>query len=274
MTFNSFEAGQESSQPVELYTFTIGGTVTRLTSAEDDYPSGADTFQAATISREKLSGGGPDQRDKNVVLTVPGDNSIAIQYITSVPGIKADVLIQRVQRPDGATPEEITIFEGRISSVAFENGGRQAKINVDPLVSATSRPVPRFTYQGLCNHVLYDDRCQVDDTDPSFRLSSGSVTAESGNTITVTGAGANGDGYYTGGFVESLVANDFRLIIKQVGTLLTLHLPFDASVNGSTVNVFAGCDHTIAVCKSKFNNIINYGGFAFVPTKNIFQTGL
>ena len=43
---------------------------------------------------------------------------------------------------------------------------------------------------------------------------------------------------------------------------------------GQTVDVFAGCDHSLAICESKFANVINYGGFPFVPIKNPFNSSL
>jgi len=269
--FNTYESGQEISRPFELYTFTIGSAVYRYTSAEDSITESADTFTPVNIRRSKLRGGGPDSRTEALVLSLPGSNTIVKRYISSVPGVKADVVIERMQRDD-TSEEVIRIFEGRITSVAFEDNGRRAKVEVKPRVSAQSRPVPRFTYQGLCNHVLYDGACGADDTDPTYRLSSATVTAESGNTITVSGASAYTDGWFTGGYVES--GDDYRLVIDHVGDLLTLHLPFATSVDGIAVNVFAGCSHNIATCKSKFNNVVNFGGFAFVPTKNIFETGL
>ncbi len=215
MTFAAFEESQEGSRPVELFTFTTGAVINRWTSAEDDVPSGGNTWTAVNISREKLSGGGADQRDQNLVITVPSDNAIAAQYINAVPGVPTTVLIERIQRTDGPSFEVITLFEGRIASVGFEDHGRRAKINVHPLVIATSRTIPRFNYQGLCNHVLYDDLCQVDDTDPAFRLSAANVTAVSGNTITVTGVTAFGAGFFDGGFVESNGGADRRLILES-----------------------------------------------------------
>jgi len=274
MAFSTYEESLEGSRPVELYTFTTGAAINRWTSAEDDVTEGADLFTAVTISREAMAGGGPDQRDQSLVITVPTENAIAAQFINSVPGVATSVVIERIQRSDGPGFEVIKIFEGRVAAVAFSDHGRLAKINVDPLVTATSRTIPRFNYQGLCNHVLYDDLCQVDDTDPAFRLSAAAVTAVSGNTITVTGVTAFGANFFNGGFVESLGGVDRRLILSSSGDVLTLLLPFSASPLGSTVIVFAGCDHSISVCKNKFNNVINYGGFAFVPTKNIFQTGI
>ena len=88
--------------------------------------------------------------------------------------------------------------------------------------------------------------------------------------------GANGeaDGFYDGGFVFFSSINDYRLILSHVGNDLTLLLPFPSDAAGETVRIFAGCDHTIATCKTKFDNVLNYGGFAFVPILNPFLTGL
>tara|TARA_R110002167_G_scaffold143958_2_gene333670 strand:- start:22732 stop:23562 length:831 start_codon:yes stop_codon:yes gene_type:complete len=274
MAFDTYEEGQETSAPIELYTFTIGAVISRWTSAEDDITEAADVFTAIPISRGTLKGGGPDTRKENLIITVPGDNAVATQYINSVPGTTATLKIERVQRSDGPTFTVVTIFNGSVSSVAFTKAGREAKIRIVPLVTAQSKPVPNVTYQGLCNRVLYDDFCQVDDTDVAFRLSTAAVTAVSGNTITVTGADLNGDGYYTGGFVEASGASDRRLILDQTGTLLTLLLPFSTSPLLTNVTVFAGCDHAVSTCKTKFNNVVNFGGFAWVPTKNVFATGI
>ena len=274
MAYSTFEESQEGSAPIELYTITIGATIYRYTSAEDDITEAADVYTAIPLQRGTVKGGGPDTRKESLTLTVPGDNAVAKLYVDSVPGVAGQVVIERIQRGDGASYEVIQIFEGRIASVAFQRAGREAKIKIVPLVAATSKPVPNHTYQSLCNHVLYDDLCQVDDTSPSFRLSTAAVTAVSGNTITVTGADSNGDGYFTGGFVESAGAVDRRMILDQTGAVLTLHLPFTASPLGTNVTVFAGCDHAVSTCKSKFDNVINFGGFAWVPSKNVFETGI
>ena len=274
MAFNTYEASQEGSRPIELYTFTVGAVITRYASAEDTITESADDYVPAAIQRSKLVGGGPDSRNDAITLTLPGDDQLVRQYINSVPGVAADVVIERIQRTDGVSYEVVRIFEGRIESVAFESGGRVAKIQVVPRVRAQSRPIPRCIYSGLCNHVLYDARCQVDDTDPAYKLANTLVTDETGNTITVTGAAAYGDGFFTGGFVEAGGGADHRLILSHTGNVLVLHLPFASSVDGVLVNVYAGCDHTPTTCKSKFDNIVNFGGFPFVPTKNPFQTGL
>jgi len=36
----------------------------------------------------------------------------------------------------------------------------------------------------------------------------------------------------------------------------------------------AGCDHSVSTCAARFDNLANYGGFPFIPTKNPFSTGV
>ena len=54
-----------------------------------------------------------------------------------------------------------------------------------------------------------------------------------------------------------------------------LYNPFGVDVTGLNLQIFAGCNHELTGdCANKFQNAINFGGFAFVPNKNIFATGL
>lgn len=274
MTYAQFETSTESGQPIELYEFSIGATTYYWTSAEDTVTVSAQDYEPlAGLSRSKI-GQGPEERDATLTVTMPAINPFVRPYIAAVPSTRATVKILRLHRPDFPGPEVVTIFEGIVKAVNFDqDGGRVAKVAVEPLVGATSRPVPQFTYQGLCNHVLYDDQCQVDDTDPNYRATL-TVTAVAGNVLTIAGLAGFGDGWFTGGVVEINGGLDARLIIDQTGNDVTLHLPFPSSPLGTLAIVLAGCAHDITTCKNKFDNVINYGGFAFVPTINIFETGV
>ncbi len=39
----------------------------------------------------------------------------------------------------------------------------------------------------------------------------------------------------------------------------------NAPATGDAFTVYQGCDHTMATCKAKFNNLANFRGFPFVP---------
>lgn len=279
MTYDAFANTIESSRPIEVYRFIQGGQTFEFTSAEDEVTVDAVPYAPATISRGKI-GQSPTDRNAILEIRVPITNAFARRYRASTPGARASIQIKRVQRGDFPGPQSITIYDGFVGSVAFENEMKEAVIACRPIESASSRPVPRFSYQSLCNHVLFDDACKVDDTDSRWRLTV-NVSAQSGATITVPGAGAFGADWWVGGFVEIDGGDDARLVLAQSGNDLTLLLPFPQSAVGRQIIAFAGCDHTITTCDTKFDtpedtdsNVINYGGFAFVPTRNPYQTGL
>jgi uncharacterized phage protein (TIGR02218 family) len=279
MTYDAYAISRESSRPIELFRFVQGGLTFEYTSAEDSLTVASITYDPEVIKRGRIAQS-PRDRNSTLEIRVPITNSFAKRYRASVPGSRASITIQRVQRPDFPTPGVITIFTGFVGSVAYENEMKEAVIACKPIESASSRPVPRFSYQSLCNHILFDNGCKVDDTDSRFRLTD-IVSAQSGATITVPGAGAFGADWWVGGFVEIDGGDDARLIVGQSGNDLQLLLPFPQSAVGRSVTVFAGCDHTITTCDTKFDtpedtlsNVINYGGFAFVPTRNPYQTGL
>ena len=279
MTFDAFESSVESSQPIEVIRFNLGAESFEYTSSEDTVVVNSVSYNPTAIKRSKISQS-PESRNNVVTFTVSGANLFARKYIGVVPGSAATVTVLRVQRLDFPSPEVITLYEGVVSSVKFSQDGFVAEIATQSIVAAASRPIPRYTYQGLCSNVLYDDGCKADPTDPAFRHTNSVLTVVD-RTITVAGADSFADGFFTGGFVEAQGGNDARLILDHTGTSLALLLPFPTNIVGESVTLLAGCDHTIVTCGSKFftvedgtSNVINYGGFAFVPTRDIHRTGL
>lgn len=273
MAFDPFETSQESSQPVEAFKFTLGGEIFRYTSAEDEINIGGEFYSPQAISRDKIENGAEaEQRTQVLNITLPGSNELVTKYLSIVPSETAAVEVFRVQRLDFPAPEAVLLFEGIIHSVTFESDGLTAKVATRPTAAATSREVPRFTYSNLCNNVLYDARCKVVENDPAYQYTTGTVSGTDENTVTVSGTAAFGDGHFTAGFID--VDGELRLILDHTGNDLELLLPFGTDPTGKTPIVQAGCDHSIQTCKAKFDNVINYGGFAFVPLKDVFKNGL
>lgn len=272
MTYDAFEKTTESGQPIEYYELILGTDVFRWTSAEDTQTVGGIDFLPIPIERSKIEQG-PDTKG-TLKLTVPGSNTFVRRYISVVPGTEATAKVFRFHRGDGGTPEVKQLFDGVVKAVRFRENAREAEIALDPRLAGANRAGPRFVYSGACNHVLYDDDCQVDDTDSSFRYSTGVVTATDGRSITISGMNTFGDGWFDAGYVELIGATDGRLILAQTGDDATLLLPFPDDIVGQQVTVFAGCAHDPDACANKFTNFERYGGFPFVPTLNPFDTGI
>lgn len=271
MTFNAFETSTEQSRPIEVYKFDLGSSVFLYTSAEDEVVVDSETYVPESIIRGKVVQG-PEDRKALLEVTVPASNEFARLYASIVPGQRALLTVKRIQRPDYPSPGVFAMFQGYVTSVAFVSQGKEAKIAAMPIIGAASRSIPRFTYQSLCNHVLYDPNgCKLNRNDFKF---SGGITAVSSNQVTVPGADGFPDGYFNTGYIETMGGLDVRLILHHVGTTLTLLLPFPFSAVGAAADLFAGCLHDAQTCDAKFGNILNYGGFPFVPHVNPFRSGI
>lgn len=270
-TFDALESSVEESRPVEVYEFALGSDSFRYTSAEDEITLGSDVYAVEAIKRGPVIQGS-DDRDAVMEIMVPALNTFAKKYIDIVPGQLASVSIIRVQRDEPTPWTQALVYKGFVQSVKFPMNGQEAVIAVRSVESTMSRPIPRFTYQGLCNNFLYDSACGVN---PDLFKHTGEVTAVSGNVITVTGANGQADGYYTAGYVKPAGVQDFRMILDHTGNDLTLLLPFGEALTGTNVDIFAGCNHKISGhCDTRFSNVGRFAGFAFVPKINPFETGI
>lgn len=66
-----------------------------------------------------------------------------------------------------------------------------------------------------------------------------------------------------------------RSIGGNSGTTVTLRTPIRKELAvGTRVSLYAGCSKLPEPCENKFNNTENYGGFADIPTKNPFKSGV
>lgn len=275
MSFAPIETSVEGGNVLELYTFTFGAEVTRFTSYNRDIVFDGNTWIATQISRSDVKAS-IEVAVNELKIILPLDNPIASQFIANVPGRVGSVVVDRAHADDPAE-QRVRLFDGFIAQVTFD-GDLEATVMCKPVTSIFKRSGPRFGYQGLCNHVLYDARCKILRTgDPAGEFTlTGNVISVSGNDIDVVGVTAAGAGFFDGGFVQTPSGgnDDARLILSSSGDTLTLLLPFSVEVLATDVDVFAGCTHDLAICLSKFDNVINYGGFPFIPRKNPFNTTL
>lgn len=276
MTYDAFEISAEQGSPVELYVVTFGSeTPYRYTSAEDTLIVGGETYDPEVIKRTK-SEAGPRKRAGEFSVELPSSNPIVLRFAGIIPGKRVALTVSRFHRLDTPTPEVRTIFDGLVESVKLTQNGHLATLTARPAIAAASQTVPREGYQTQCNNVLYSTRCTVDRTDSSFRVLNAMVDAVSGRTLTVSAATTFPDGWFTAGRASIDGDSDHRPIVSHVGDQIELGLPFPA--DPTTVTLYAGCAHTVAVCAAKFGNVsnggLNFRGFAYVPTRNPFQDGI
>ena len=160
----------------------------------------------------------------------------------------------------------VTIMRGSIGEVKrFET---QFSAELRSLTHKLQQKTGR-TYQRYCDANLGDDRCQVNLA--GFSENS-SVLAVSDNRIITAPALTNaGNGYYSYGLLTftSGLNNGLSFEIKvHYGDASILELwaetPFTIS-GGDAFTISAGCGKDPNTCKAKFNNIVNFQGFQFIP---------
>lgn len=268
MTYQEQELLAEGGTPINLYLFQIGAEAYRYTSAEGGYTWGGFTYTHVQVTHGNIQQTSEERRQQ-LEFTLPASDPVCSRFIGIVPGQLMTVSITQVHEDD-PDQEGRVYWRGRITGAAFSKNGIQCSLQALTQAAAVSHTLPRRRYQGMCNHALYDGRCQVDRSSFVF---TGAVSSVSGSTLVVTGLAAMGDGWATGGYV-SLGSNDWRLVMAHTGNTLTMMLPFKEDAAGATVSVYAGCDHSLSVCESKFSNADNFGGFPYVPLRNPFTQGI
>lgn len=269
------EQSAERGRPLDLYTFSWLSSSVRYVNTED--AGGLFNFQGIdytpeVIGREKIQKTGEvDQSVLNVTVDI--SNEVAALFIGTPPASRVEILIQRVHE----TMSPLTIltqFRGYVESMSVVGG--EATLKCYPFNEFFRREVPRFTYQGLCNHDLYDSQCGVLEATSPNRLT-GTVLSvtQGGKVLEVQGASGVLDNKsplqaFKGGFARNQASTDYRQIIDQDGDFITIISPFRENVSGVDLVLQRGCDHDPFTCRDKFSNIDNFGGFPYIPEVNPF----
>lgn len=282
MSYDAEETGD--GRPVELYLFQIGGTAYRVTNANRDIVIGAFTYESLALMRTNplLS------KDKNagrLELTCPESFAVMQQFITILPSQQPTLTIFRTHLSD-VSEEVVAFWKGKVSSVAFADG--IAKAVCSYIASEFQKQMPRFTYQGVCNHVLYDEGCLVTDTDFDYTGTVDSIVE--GITIKIVGlrtavdslpnvgglSSGEKDLYWQGGMVTA--NSEFRMVLEgNVGgdaDTIRVLLAFQELAASDVIQAFAGCAHSLDICDRKFDNVVRFGGFPYIPTINPYEINL
>ncbi|NJK88125.1 MAG: DUF2163 domain-containing protein [Myxococcales bacterium] len=276
MSYVGLEATTETGKPIELYRFANLGEVFTYTSGNDDYVYSAETYLTRNILRNEtaITSG---QEPANLTLRIPADDEFVVRYRIGAPPSRDKLTIYRLHLTDTPTPEVVVFFKGEISSVAFQ--GDDAIVAAEPSGVVMKRPIPRRSYSNSCGHVLYDRGCKINENNALFKFDV-TVQTINGSAITVNGAGIGvlAANYFVAGFLDK-ATTERRMILGEtvVGPstmTFQLPLPFASLAAGDTLVLRAGCNHSLTACRTKFNNVTNFGGFPWVPTENPFSTGI
>lgn len=266
MTYIATDRSTQDGAPALLFEFKQGDITKRFTNVSLPLVRNAETWEPTPIGNGDFNHSGDISRDK-INIDFPRQHEFASQFISYSPEQMTTLSIFRTHITDG--DEEVYLhWKGRVTS--GKSDGKKITLQCDPIFSSLKRYGLRARYQRNCRHILFGRGCNLDKD--QFKTA-GTVTAVVSETVTVTEAAGQASGYYNGGMLETS-DGVFQYIVSHSGTQVVLLRPlkslfdeFDANGTAS-VNLYPGCDRTTGTCDSKFDNVINHGGFKWIPNKN------
>ena len=264
MSVAAKETSSHSAAPIELYVFQVGRQIWRYTAGAEDVAHNSISYKALTLERSEIAQTGEFGR-QNLIIKLDPKADLIQEYIAQPPAQVMTVAISRLHQADGPA---VTLWQGRVLNVEWKPG--VAELRAEPVYTSLQRTGLRRLYQRNCPHVLYEPACGAD---RKAYVTRGKVASVTGHTIAVIEAAANAAGYFAGGYAEwdwQDNRTERRMITAHSGRSLTLTRAGGGLAAGLAIELYPGCDRTLATCHAKFTNSVNYGGFPWIPQKNPF----
>ncbi|WLJ71050.1 hypothetical protein [Sphingomonas phage Kimi] len=271
--YDDLEESVAASAPVEGYKFSGTFRDYLYTSANRKIeiatgPGGAlERYYPVAVTRSRIKAGTQEDENLSLDLEIPFDTDVVLDYAYAQTPPKLRLEVYRQQSDN---PAAFTLFwQGVVRG--FNVAGRLAKVQVPSIFSlALQGEIPNVYYQAPCNHILYDERCSVS---RATNMAARVVGGVSGVTINLTSSPGT-DADFAAGEIVNMRTGERRLILSNVGAVVTIGYAFVDIRPGDNVQLFRGCDHSLATCKAKFNNVINFGGHPYIPADNPFEGSL
>lgn len=259
-TFDDDEASVSQNRPIDLYTIVTPSAGTyRLTSHPVDIVYAANVYTALTAGRGDTEVG-QDPTGRELTIMLPISHPLIQRFAaTGIPEQTVYVTMLRLQTVSSVA---VQFWSGYATGLSVT--GQMASLLVPPVTDDALRvKLPVVRAQKLCNHRLYDSLCQIDRN--SFKVVTTAVsqaisTVYAGAaTLVVASIGGNPNGWAAFGEIYNAVSEG-RQILSQTSTTLVINSPFVGMAPGDALTFYAGCGHSLTICKAKFNNVVNFGG--------------
>ncbi len=162
-------------------------------------------------------------------------------------------------------------FRGTIGEIRRGAGAFHAELR--GLTEALNQPQGRV-YQRMCSAVLGDQSCRFDLTDAAFSAELSAKAIEGAQVFRFAAQSNFAPRWFERGQLHVLTGVGAGLsgVIKHDQTdatglrVIELWEPIRADlVQGDRLRLEAGCDKRAETCRFKFNNMLNFRGFPFVP---------
>jgi uncharacterized phage protein (TIGR02218 family) len=256
---------------VELFSLSsVGMSSFRYTDSNQHISYLGLTYDPYPIKRNKISFSSDLKVDQTTLVFAKNwgiDNAIRRDTLAG-----ADIQIIRVNR-DNSAEDYVILFDGNVADTTIDSLEVTARCQTLDFLNVE---LPAREYQVACNWRLYDDYCTLNQADYSVTSVLDPSTVRNilvGTNITGTSSdGDFADDYWTLGFAQSMDGRNedvVRQITSHTDDTITVVPPFPFEFEeDAEVKLVLGCAHHVSDCENVFGNLINYGGFPFIPNQD------
>lgn len=272
MTIQTNELSVDDSRPIELVEIAYSGKTWYFTGSDADRELGGRTYRSIPLGHAVIEPS-VDVDKAGLEFYFPPDVEFGEIFRIQPPSevVSFRMMIQNYMNPS----EFITAWRGRIINVDWQSDGNSEKLAVivENVYSSLQRLGLRRRYSITCPYALYGPQCRVPRDD--FKETT-PISGYAGLTVMAVAAIGKPDNYYAGGFMTyantasgNVEKRMIRASVGATGALILSASPI-AIAAGILTNIYAGCDHLISTCDTRFNNAANSGATPHIPRKNPF----
>lgn len=268
MSVDSIENSIDDSAGTELFHFYQTNNNWRYCNDREVAFQG-NIFEALPIKRGNLK---KTATIESVLLEIVADGHIPVAELFRVQApiepLRLDIYLYHSET------EYAIVWRGRVGSARWS--GDETVMTSDNVFSSLRRLGLRNVAQIQCPYALYGAGCEVN---PALYELTTTVSSVGNTSVTVPALSGQAENYYAGGKItwDRNGIPESRLIRSSAsaGGVLQVAGYIVGMAAGQTVRVYPGCDHSQGAngC-AKFNNLLNYGGYPYIPnTPNPFDGG-
>jgi len=274
--FYNDEASAEYSQPREFADITYGNVTQHIAFTNRDLRVNGVLYTAIAAARGEI-GTNRWNDNKEMTLTLPIDHAIVRRYLQlGVPPQKITVTLWRRQERSGLVER---MWTGEVTSMSVDDDNTEATFRVPSRDGeALQRKLPTISTGRRCPHILYDKMCQVDRN--AFKVATVATSVSGRDVYLTVDTSGHLSPWGVGGELVHVATGERRTVRDVLNInpatlqiMASLQLPIPDLKQGDSIELYAGCDHTmtgVQGCAAKFANAQNYGGQLYLPTKSPF----
>jgi hypothetical protein len=176
--------------------------------------------------------------------------------------------------------ETVLLWQGKVHGVSWKASKGEATIECDSVEKVIGKGGFRQTFGPYCHKKLYSPRCGVPEANFTMDFTVFALST-TGFVVTALEFGSKANQYFRLGELYFPDLGAHALVVDHTGTTVTMKTPILGLVVGTHGRAIAGCNHVWKLadgswgdCKARFNNLDNFGGWPFVPTKNPYEVSI